>query len=181
VPGRNPAEAIANYIRPLQQSLSCFTRAVIRPSGYDPEILLAATFNQPNIELLTKHDEVLRLSFIHTFSVIKPLLLGSFKVRTRSYLYIIEDDAHREIVGFHWHPETTPEIPFPHLHIYEGAGAAIRQEIRNIHFRTDQTAFEEFALMLVDYFDVVPERSDAAEVLRNNLRRFKEQRSWSAY
>lgn len=59
--------------------------------------------------------------------------LGAYKVRMRSYLYIIEDNGHREILGFHWHPEAKPDVPFPHLHIYEGAGHAIRQEIRDIH------------------------------------------------
>ncbi len=181
MPGKNPVEAVRNYIEPLQRSLSCFTKAVLKPSSYDPDILLTTTFREPSVELITSNDEILRLSFIQTFSVVKPVLLGAFKVRTRSYIYILEDEAHREIFGFHWHPEETPEIPFPHLHIYDGAGAQIRPEIRDIHFRTDRMAFEDFSLILLNNFQVVPERDDARKVLNESLARFKKHRTWSAY
>jgi hypothetical protein len=120
----------------------------------------------------------LHLSFIQTFSIVKPILLGRFKVRTRSYIYSLEDEAHAEILAFHWHPDTTLEITFPHLHICQGAGERIRQEIRDIHFPTGRIAFEEFGELLLKEFNVVPERRDADVILRHNLKRFKAHRTW---
>jgi hypothetical protein len=178
VPGRNPAEAVDEYIEPLQQSISCFTDGILRPSGYDPDVLLQVTFSQPAVELLTQTDELLYLSFVQTFSIIKPLVLRRFKVRTRSYIYSLENEQRAEIFAYHWHPETTPEIKYPHMHICQGAGEKIRQEIRNIHFRTDRIAFEEFCQLLIKEFAVVPERDDSEAILTKNLKKFADHKTW---
>jgi hypothetical protein len=98
--------------------------------------------------MLTRDHEILRLSFVQTFSIEKPLL-GGYKVKTRSYFYAVEDENSAEIIAFHWHPETPDTVPFPHLHICHGAGSKIRPDVRNVHFRTDRIAFEDFALMLI--------------------------------
>jgi hypothetical protein len=180
VPGRNPREAVDEYIAPLQRSLSCFSPGILRPSGYDTDILLQATFSYPTVELMTVGGEILHLSFVQGFSIIQPLFpkFGRYKVRTRSYIYQLENSNHQEILGFHWHPENTPDIQYPHMHIYQGAGDNIRQEIRNIHFRTDRFAFEEFCQLLIKEFRVVPDRDDAEEVLSQNLRKFQNYKTW---
>jgi hypothetical protein len=120
----------------------------------------------------------LRLSFIQTFSIEKRVLIGGFKVKTRSYMYSVEDESYREVIAFHWHPETPGSVRFPHLHICHGAGKEIRQDVRDVHFRTDRIAFEDFALMLIRDFRVVPERDDAIEVLSKNLKRFQDHKTW---
>jgi hypothetical protein len=66
VPGKNPAEAIREYIEPLQRSLSCLTKSVLRPSAYEPDIISTVTFFDPSSELSTRADESLHLSFIQT-------------------------------------------------------------------------------------------------------------------
>jgi len=178
VPGKNPAEAVREYIHPLQQSLSCFSRAVLRPSGYDTDRLLGVTFGSPTVELMTQRGEILRLSFVQEFSIIKALWLGAYKVRTHSYYYGLEDEHHAEIIAFHWHPDTTPQITFPHMHICAGAGDRIRPEIRGTHFPTSRISFEEFCLLLLREFHVVAERSDSERVLEENFLKFKNHRTW---
>ena len=180
MPGKTPAEAIQAYISPLQQSLSCFGKTLIRSNGYGPGVLHAATLSEPTVQVVTQEEEILNLSFIQQFEVRKTLL-GLWKVTTRSYLYSVEDEAGQEIIAFHWHPDSGDSpIHFPHMHICHGAGVSIRPEVRNIHFRTDRIAFEDFALILIDDFHVVPDRDDARAVLEANLGKFKAHRSWSS-
>jgi len=147
-------------------------------SGYEPDTLHVLTFGEPSAELLTRSHEILRLSFIQTFLIEKRVLIGGFKVKTRSYMYSIEDESYREVIAFHWHPETPGAVRFPHLHICQGAGKEIRQDVRDVHFRTDRIAFEDFALMLIRDFRVVSERDDAIDVLEANLKKFQEHKSW---
>jgi len=177
VPGRNPAEAIREYLKPLQQSLSCLSNRVLRPTGYNPGIVLQVTLPQNVAPLITRNHETLHLTFVQDFSVIEPLLLPRFKIKTHAYFYGLEDGNRTEIIAFHWHPVATPAIQFPHFHVRQGAGK-LRPEIDKIHFRTDRVAFEEFCQLLIDEFDVIPERSDAKQVLENNLKLFKTHKTW---
>jgi hypothetical protein len=176
VPGKNPAEAVRAYVAPLQQSMSCFGNAVIRPDGYEPGVLHTITLPSPTIELLTQRDEILNLSFIQHFDIENRWF--GWKVCTRCYMYAVEDDGGREIVAFHWHPDLQGDNSSPHMHICAGAGERIRSEIREIHFPTPRLAFEEIALMLIEDFEVVAERPDAVDVLRANLLKFRKFKSW---
>lgn len=176
MPGKNPAEAVDVYVERLQQSISCFGKAVLRPSGQSPNTLHTLTIQEP-IPIATK-SELLYLSFQQSFHIEKKTLLNRFKVCTREYIYGLEGEKGEDILQFHWHPETTPTVPFPHLHIRSGAGKQIRAEILKIHFRTDRVAFEDFALLLIDEFGVEPERTGARQILAANLKRFVDNRSW---
>lgn len=151
----------------------------MRPTGYSPETIHNLVISEP-MEVCTRSHELLRIEFQQTFHVEKRALIR-WKVCTREYIYSVIDDKDMEILAFHWHPETTPDDPilFPHLHISEGAGRSLRQEIKDIHFRTDRVAFEDLALMLIEEFDVVPERSDANSILKANLKKFRDYRSWN--
>ncbi|MFP5205366.1 MAG: hypothetical protein ACLGSH_08425 [Acidobacteriota bacterium] len=152
---------------------------MLRSSGQAPNTLLLLTIPEPLP--LTTRSEILYLTFQQSFQIEKKALLNRFKVCTREYIYGLEDESNQEILQFHWHPETTPDVLFPHLHIKAGAGRSIRSEILKAHFRTDRIAFEEFALLLINGFGVIPDRKDAPEVLSSNLKRFVDHRSWHYY
>ena len=177
MPGKNPAEAVREYLAPLQQSMSCFGKDVIRPNGYEPDIIHIATFPSPTIEVMTSNQEILNLAFVQQFAV-ESRIFG-WKVCTRSYHYAIEDQWGKEIIAFHWHPHVNPDNPisYPHMHIGAGAGS-LRSEVREIHFPTPRIAFEEFGRMLIEDFGVEPERADALQVLNQNLEKFRRWKSW---
>src|SRR5258708_4805590 len=131
---------------------------VLRTSaGYTPNVVQVASIPQTDVELITSKGEMLSLSFVQGFVLENPAP-KEWKVRTHSYMYSLDNAEGNEILGFHWHPDATPDnpIPYPHLHIGNGAGTQIRDEIRAIHFRTDRMAFEEFGLLLIQEFAVVP-------------------------
>lgn len=177
MPGKNPSDALWEYLHPLQQTLSCFTHQVLRHSGCDRDTILSLTLPETTTELITRNEEVLHLSFSQNYSVVENLLWG-YKIKTHSYSYGIENDKGQEIVMFHWHPETEPDIPFPHMHIGYGAGYQIRPEFYRLHFPTPRIAFEEFGQMLIKCFLVVPIRDDADEVMQANLEKFTKHKTW---
>lgn len=128
------------------------------------------------MDVISTSDEPLAISFTQQFEVTKSLL-GGLKVTTLAYGYSIENASGHEILAYHWHPDDS-RFKFPHLHICHGAGTGLRAEIRNIHFRTDRVAFEDFGLQLIRDFGVVPDRKDAESVLESNLAKFAAHRTW---
>jgi hypothetical protein len=128
------------------------------------------------MDVKTTSNECLAISFTQQFEVTKSLL-GGLKVTTLAYGYSIENISGHEILAYHWHPDDS-RFKFPHLHIGHAAGAGLRAEIRNIHFRTDRMAFEDFSLQLIREFGVVPDRDDAEQVLESNLEKFRNHRTW---
>ena len=178
MPGKKPSEAVREYIQPLQQSLSCFTNSVLRSSGpYEPDKVLVATFSGTTARLRTKNSEQLHLGFVQHFSI-KSHLLG-YKIKTRSYYYSLEDKYGHEIVAFHWHPDSeNGDVPFAHMHLGHGAAERLRKELYKIHFPTARISFEEVGILLLDHFEVEPERKDAKDVLNANLELFKKHKTW---
>jgi hypothetical protein len=177
VPGRKPADAVREYLQPLQRSISCLTDKVVRPSGYDTDRKYIATFSGTSARLRTTSRD-LYLSFLQSYSIHK-MLLGNYKVKTLSYMYAIENEFGHEIVAFHWHPESDVEtVTFPHLHIGYGAGDRILQSVRDSHFPSARVSFEEVCHLLIDHFDVVPLREDAKDVLAENHKLFVTHKSW---
>lgn len=84
----------------------------------------------------------------------------------------MEDQDHKEILAYHWHPETT-ETQFPHFHVRQGA-----DWLRSVHLPSGRIAFEEFCQLLIDEIGVTPERKDAKKVLEANLALFKKHKTW---
>jgi hypothetical protein len=156
--------------------MSCFSKELVRSDGCEPDILHVATFSEPTLELITKRSEVLHLSFSQQFTIQKRPILG-WKVCTESYSYAVDDENGQEILAFHWHP-INHDIDYPHLHISNGAGRYLREEIRDIHFPTRRIAFEEFALMLIENFEIVPDKDDAVTVLNGTLAKFDKYKTW---
>lgn len=182
--GKKPVEAVRAYLEPLQQSLSCFTKKVLRPPrDYPVGQVLVATFSHPAVELLTEKDETLRLSFIQYFTIASGLFSGitGHKVKTHSYYYAIENEYGHEILCFHCHPEGDNPVMFPHLHLKFGAGDRLRSEFNDIHLRTARTSFEEVGLLLIDEFKVIPARDDAREILLGNWKKFEKYKTWDPW
>ncbi len=120
------------------------------------------------------------MSFFHCYRIVAGAS-SRLRVRSVGYQYTLRDMLGREILSFHWHPES-PNGPlhFPHMHIGEAAGDPIRDEFHAFHIPTPRIGFEDFALILMKDFAILPERHDAADVLRANLERFRQVRSWDS-
>jgi len=64
------------------------------------------------------------------------------------------------------------------MHLGYGAAERLRRELYDIHFPTSRIAFEEIGILLLDHFDIEPERPDAKDILKANLESFRKNKTW---
>ncbi len=89
---------------------------------------------------------------------------GPWRADLTSYFYALRDSEGREIVAYHWHPDSRSSIRFPQLHL--GAGGQIgREELQKSHIPTGYIELEDVIGLAIREFGVRPRRDDWAEVL----------------
>jgi hypothetical protein len=192
-----PAAAVNEFKGALQQALSCVTRdvLVVNAGGYAP----SAVDREPHM-LTFARDPVLLggpaqlvLSANHRYRVLRPGSAGPWRVQTAAYYYRFEDILGRELLALHWHPETVPDVPYPHLHIGRGVVAmesliaaglsaqhnALRPEIAGAHIPTSRIALEHVLELAIRHFSVPPLRPDWEAVFSRTLDYFRRTQRWT--
>ncbi len=103
---------------------------------------------------------------------------GPFKVSVSGYEYSLDDDQGREVIAYHWHPESPNGwATFPHLHIEAGAEVG-RKSLIGAHLPTERVAFEQVLWVAVHELGVQPIRGDWEDVLSSCLKAFQRYRTW---
>lgn len=178
--GKTPAEAVQNFLDPLSQALSCVTRAILLVgAGYyvadEPHALALSEDPAP-----LGRDRRYALKLIQHYRIVPAEgQRGPWKVETVAYYYtVIEADApHRDIFGYHWHPQGRSPITYPHLHLHSGADVGAPR-MADAHFPTGRIAVEQVLRLLIKEFDVTPLRDDWETILQETQERFEEWRTW---
>jgi hypothetical protein len=76
---------------------------------------------------------------------------------TVGYLYEFTDVAGRELVAFHWHPDSRSPITFPHVHI----GARIGDlDLSKLHIPTGVLKLPQIIRFAIEEVGVEPLRED---------------------
>lgn len=180
---RGAAKAVDQYVEPIQRALSCITQAVLDiGGGYAPN-----PEGSPHVLTLSGGPFArLRGGQRIAITVVQSYRVGqeddekrsSWRVHTASYAYglhRLEDE--RQVLAYHWHPDDTPDVPFPHLHIGSGAGD-LRARFSKYHLPTGRVTVEDVVLLAVREFGVEPLRRDWERVLRESRRTFEQRRTW---
>jgi hypothetical protein len=172
VSGKNPSEAIDNFLKFLRESLSCVTAETL--IAYQKSSKLHKVFFNPPARVTTQNGGNRFISIAQVFSVTDDLREpGRFKVTTKEYSYVFSDsqasDAHG-IVAYHWHPNDFA-VHCPHLHV---------REARKVHFPTSRVCLEDFVALLIDYYQVVPtvSMSQWKRILKKNKAAFDKYATW---
>jgi hypothetical protein len=176
VPGKTPREAVQNYVTPLQQAVSCVSKAVLRPSGYDPSDEPLVLLSQQMPDRLATTD--LYFDVAQWFRIIEDPANGPWRVTTEGYKYTIETEDGEEILGYHWHPRSLSHIREPHLHL--GTGARIGRselETAKAHLPTGRVSMEDFIQLLIEVFAAHPRR-DWRTILKATGDLFWKYASW---
>jgi hypothetical protein len=159
VAARTPAEAVRLYVSPLQRVVSCFTAAVLTvKGGYfpspAPHVLTFGELGDPVV--LSGHPR-LALSVVQDYRIVRDdQERGAWRVTTAGYVYELDDADGRRILGYHWHPETTADKPFPHLHVHTGTRTDAQMVSERIHLPTGRIALEDVLRLSVREFGVRP-------------------------
>jgi hypothetical protein len=162
----------------MQKTVSCVTSSVLRPSkgGYeesaDPRLL---TFSDDPIVL--RGEAGFSLSVRHYYRVKHGTGRSRWKVSTVAYYYELQTSSGDEVISFHWHPEQRSSVTSPHLHIGSGAGVKI-EGFYKAHLPTPRVLLEDFLQMLIEDFDVQPERADWEIALQEGRAHFEAESSW---
>lgn len=97
--------------------------------------------------------------------------LGPWKVSTAAYIYAIQDKQGHEIFAYHWHPTSTPQYDYPHLHVHSGI-------LAKIHLPTRRISLEEILQLLITQLNVKPLKKEWEKVLRETQEAHQKFRTW---
>ena len=176
--GRNPAEAVQNFISPLQSAISCITNAPINiRGGYyasDTPLPLLLGDGSP-IKLM---GQSLFLSIQQLYLVVRAEGdLGPWKVSIVSYAYSLEDDTGAGL-HYHWHPAGRSEVKSPHLHLRGSNSQIANTHLRGVHFPTGRIALEDVLRLSIIDFGVRPLKDDWREIIDSTQAKFEGWRTW---
>jgi hypothetical protein len=79
-------------------------------------------------------------------------------------------------VAFHWHPENSGRVPWPHLHAF---GVHESVDLDRLHPPTGRVSIESVVRFLIEDLGVLPRRADWPAILERNEHLFHERRRWS--
>lgn len=89
---------------------------------------------------------------------------GPWQVSVAAYQYAFTDDAGREIVAYHWHPDGMSNVTAPHLHLEAGAHVG-RLDLAASHLPTGRVSLESIVRLAIEGFSVSPLRREWQSVL----------------
>lgn len=173
---RGQAEAVAAFLRPLQQTLSCLTPAVLLQGYAGPDRPHAMTFPERYVPIPGRHP--LELSVLHEYALTAdPAAPTGWRVHSVGYWYQVRQAAGPELIAFHWHPHVgRGRIRFPHLHL--GLPTAPIDIGGRRHIPTGRVSIEAVVRFLIAELHARPRRADWEAVLAANEAAFAARRSW---
>ena len=181
MPGRTPEEARKAFLEPLQRALSCITDAKLFVSrGKQPGEVEALALSEDPLRLTSARIGPVQFVLGHQFRVVQDGR-KSWHVSTAAYRYHLLDDSGRELIAWHWHPESLGDTRLrghPHVHVQAGPIE------RRIHVPTGRVSVESvLRLLLIDL--AVAARpahvADFAKVLDDCETPFIQHRRWHAW
>jgi len=153
---RTPREAVEAFMQPLQLSLSCVTDAVLNYRNYsnkdypNQEPLPLTINNGYPVPLLVEDDLFLTVRLLYRVAS-DPWESGLWEATIVAYSYALNDRDRKEILAYHWHPETRNSVDFPHMRVSSGAGV-MRRELFRARLPTGHIALQDMIrLTIVDF------------------------------
>ncbi len=164
--GRSAAEAVNNYLRGIQRLASCVTDSVIDVGGgYHISPVphtLAVNGGDP---IALRGSSRLMLSLQQDYRIAETdTPRQTYRIELEAYNYAIYDSERREVLIYHWHPNSRSPIATPHLHLEQGAKVG-RSEVRDAHLPTGFVSLASFLRLLVVDLGVQPQRPDWDTIL----------------
>jgi hypothetical protein len=175
VPSKNASQADNDFAYYFRESLSVVTNAYLTAGREkDKRVLLY----EPPVKLERKRGDALYMAVTQTYSISE--VGKEFKAKTTSYSYelLVKKDGMLETIAeFHWHPDTTNNLKWPHVHV---KGNSAEGELDRKHFPTARLAIEDFLRFLIRDFDVKTRLpyAQCKEILTKNKRAFIDGASW---
>lgn len=185
--GRNPAEAVDAFVKPLVDAINCLTEDCsprVQDAGLGRESVV--TFGQ-GLPLKLQHRSTnYGLTASLRFKIVPaPPPAGPFRTTVVGYTFELRRGATPtnkgdRVIAYHHHPRPTTRVQSPHCHLGlspadVGMAAAIGS---GRHLPTGRITLEEIVVYLIDEVKVVPARADWRDVVKGSLRNHRDWRTW---
>jgi hypothetical protein len=185
LPGRNPREAVAAFIDPLKDTLSCVVHAKITlsPGGWgETGSVHALTLNddQP-AKLLRQRPRrpslMLRVGMQYQIVPTNDPERPPWRVTTRAYAYELQTMSGELVLSYHWHPDSAVKAPHTHLGRTQLAPDAVLSQ--KAHQPTGRVSLESIVRACITEYNARPLRDDWDKSLALREGDFQLYRSWS--
>jgi hypothetical protein len=166
VAARTPYEAVRAFIRPLQQSLSCITRASLNirggyHSGPDHPLTLAGA--EP-VRLAGDARWALAIEMRYRIVEDAPAIVAArWSVVPSMYVFTLYGPTGDMLIAYHWHPQGRSPIVTPHLHV--GSASNANDLLTGAHLPTGNVTLMDVVGLTVRELGVRSLRRDWAAVL----------------
>ena len=166
----------------LQLAISCISNAVFITQEH-PDQRLQLTGEVYSIVLGRSHfvplrsETGLQLAVQHLIRIDRDRTsqTRAWNTTTIGYGYRFRDAVGGEVVSFHWHPDGTGFVRFPHLHVgtaMVAADAPIRpRDFHRAHIPTQSVPIEDVIFFEITELAVEPRRADWRAVLQEGAAR----------
>lgn len=166
--GDTPYEAVAAFVDPIQQAISCFVSGKVTADRADPDGEGRLLLNRNDRTKLPGDARIavelgMRYRIVRTDAPDR----GPWKVSTLQWIYHLfrRDEP---LIQYHWHPDTN--VWFPHLHLGDGG----------VHHPTGRVLIEDVLTAAVEYGAEPLDADRWAEIHRLNHEKFQRGSTWGA-
>lgn len=150
----------------LQRSLSCVSPMVLGYGSAASDVYVVAPRNQKPGERYARLPGGSGLNFSVNYRARNASNRHTWTATIASYRYGLYDRDGREILSYHWHPDTYSHMTTPHLRL--GGGVAVwRPDFAKAHIPTGHVTLEAVLLLAIEELalDVTPLRTDWRDIL----------------
>jgi len=185
LPGRSPAEAVANFLEPLQRAASCVTRTpFIISAGGRHTVGKVHSLTWPNFEPVPVQGpkgEIVTLDLAIQYEILhipRDRVRGPYKVATRGYMHTVQTIDGAEVIAFHWHPDGNSDVRDTHMHVGStqlNPGGVLTKKH---HIPAPRMSVEGVLRFCIDQLGVEPLREDWSMVLADSEDLFHMWATW---
>lgn len=132
-----------------------------------------------NSPVRLKNSELM-FDFSYYFRIVQDRETSTYRVKTISYIYTIEDDVTRhEVLAFHWEPESPrSKVKTPHLHIGFALADKALPFNNKAHIPSGRVPVEDVIHFLISDLKVIPLKIGWGTIIAVSRESFIRQKTW---
>lgn len=178
--GRSPKEAVTHFVGPIRSATGCFLGAgEVTVDSEDPETEGVLTLNDAKPVALPRikgGTQRISVSISMRYRIVRDPTptRGPWKVSTSAWIYgLYEND--RQMLAFHWHPESNSRVVTPHLHVHTST------LLRKRHVPTGRVLIEDVLALAVELGAAPRDAKAWARVTQRNRAAFLRGATWGQH
>jgi hypothetical protein len=174
--GRTPSEAVKAFTAPIQRALTCFADGRVIVDSYKPDNEGVLQFNDADDVRLNGQGRVCLYVSLR-YRIVKledpPDPREPWKTTTTGWAHHLGRIQRGKVVPiaqFHWHPQDTPDKPYPHVHVPADAD--------RLHIPTGRVLVEDVLKLAIESGATPRDQAKWDDILQTNVENFAKGATW---